>query len=599
MPYCNDMDKGLNVTLCESKQTTSRSFFTRKFTKLLKGEKQMNVKTCASSDVNNWENIDFKQAKIYVKKLQMRIVKAQKEKKYGKVKSLQWILTHSFYAKALAIKRVTENKGKNTAGVDNELWLTPESKFKAIKKLKRNGYNPQPLRRVYIPKSNGKMRPLSIPTMTDRAMQALYKLALEPVAETTADINSYGFRPERSAHDAISQCFILLGIPSGAKWVLEGDIKGCFDNISHEWILNNIPMDKEILNKFLKSGFIETGRLFPTEQGTPQGGVISPVICNMVLDGIEKILKAKFYTTTRNHKSYSPKVNFVRYADDFIITGESKEILEEKVLPIVKEFMIERGLTLSEEKTVITHIDDGFDFLGFNVRKYNGKLLIKPSKKNIKSFLDKIRKIVEENPTIKQETLIQMLNPIIRGWTEYHKYTVSKVAFSKVDHEIFLILWRWIKRRHPKKGKHWMVKKYFHTVGNRLWTFSVLRKDKAFNGNEQMYTRLLCAADTKITRFVKVKSEANPYDEEWQTYFEERKTDKMLRSLKGRRILTYLFKSQKGICPICSEKITVETDFKVHEITENNRTVKFMLHPECHRKLHLNEKSVNVPAIVK
>ena len=232
--------------------------------------------------------------------------------------------------------------------------------------------------------------------MKDRAMQALYKLALEPVAETTADPNSYGFRKGRSTHDAIAECFITLGIPNGAKWILEGDIKGCFDNISHEWIMENIPMDKEILRKFLKSGFIETGKLFPTEQGTPQGGVISPTICNMVLDGLEPILRKKFYNTNRNGKSYSPKVNYVRYADDFIITGRSKEILENEVLPIVREFMAERGLRLSEEKTVITHIDDGFDLLGFNVRKYKGKLLIKPSKKNMKAFIAKIRNTIKD-----------------------------------------------------------------------------------------------------------------------------------------------------------------------------------------------------------
>ncbi len=184
----------------------------------------------------------------------MRIVKAQQEGHYSKVKTLQWLLTHSFYAKALAVKRVTSNRGKNTAGVDHELWLTPEAKFKAISKLKRRGYRPQPLKRVYIPKKNGKLRPLSIPTMTDRAMQTLYKFALEPLAETYGDPNSYGFRIGRSTHDAIEQCFADLNKGKSPQWILEGDIKGCFDHISHEWLMENIPMDTQVLQKWLKCG---------------------------------------------------------------------------------------------------------------------------------------------------------------------------------------------------------------------------------------------------------------------------------------------------------------------------------------------------------
>ena len=204
----------------------------------------MNEKSCAPTcKVEDWASIDWNKARAYVKKLQMRIVKAQQEGHYSKVKTLQWLLTHSFYAKALAVKRVTSNRGKNTAGVDHELWLTPEAKFKAINKLKRRGYRPQPLKRVYIPKKNGKLRPLSIPTMTDRAMQTLYKFALEPLAETYGDLDSYGFRIGRSTHDAIEQCFADLNKGKSPQWILEGDIKGCFDHISHEWLMENIPMD--------------------------------------------------------------------------------------------------------------------------------------------------------------------------------------------------------------------------------------------------------------------------------------------------------------------------------------------------------------------
>ena len=231
----------------------------------------MNGKPCAPSNkAQDWESIDWNKAHAYVKKLQMRIVKAQKEGHYSKVKSLQWLLTHSFYAKAMAVKRVTSNAGKNTSGVDHELWLTPQAKFRAISKLNRRGYTPQPLKRHYIPKKNGKMRPLSIPTLTDRAMQTLYKFSVEPIAETYADPNSYGFRIGRSTHDAIAQCFNDLGKTDSPQWILEGDIKGCFDHISHEWLLENIPMDTQVLEKWLKCGFVETQRLFPTEEGTPR-----------------------------------------------------------------------------------------------------------------------------------------------------------------------------------------------------------------------------------------------------------------------------------------------------------------------------------------
>ena len=355
----------------------------------------MDRKLCASSDcASAWSEIDWATAERYVKKLQARIVKAQKEGRVGKVKALQRLLTTSFYAKALAVKRVTENTGKRTSGGDKELWTTPKMKYEAISRLKRRGYHPKPLKRIYIPKKNGKKRPLSIPTMTDRAMQTLYRFALEPLAEISADPCSYGFRTGRCPQDAIEQCFHDLAKSRSPKWVLEGDIKGCFDHISHDWILEHIPMDKQILHKWLKSGYIETRRLFPTEEGAPQGSPISPTICNMVLDGLQAILKKKFHQVRRDGKNYSPIVNYVRFADDFIITGENRELLQEQVLPIVRDFMAERGLQLSEAKTVITHIDEGFDFLGCNIRKYNGKLLIKPSKKNLKGILDKIRSAI-------------------------------------------------------------------------------------------------------------------------------------------------------------------------------------------------------------
>lgn len=546
----------------------------------------MNGQPCASPGIATcWEAIDWQKALAYVKKLQVRIVKAQKEGHYSKVKSLQWLLTHSFYAKALAVKRVTSNQGKRTSGVDHELWLTPQAKWSAISKLNRRGYHPQPLRRHYIRKKNGKMRPLGIPTMTDRAMQTLYKFSLEPIAETYADPNSYGFRIGRSTHDAIEQCFTDLNKGKSPEWILEGDIKGCFDHISHQWLLENIPMDTQILEKWLKCGFVETGKLFPTDEGTPQGGTISPTLMNMTLDGLERLLQERLPTRQKvNGRTHFNKLNFVRYADDFIITGESPEFLRDKVLPIVKEFLTERGLQLSEEKTVITHIEDGFDFLGKNIRKYNGKLLIKPSKTSVKSFLAKVRSIIKGNKSTKQETLIRKLNPVIRGWVNNQRYVVSSKVFSRVDYEIYKCLWQWAKRRHKKKSHKWIAQKYWHHIGSRQWTFSVPYENQRAEG-EPLYCKLEYATDTKIIRFKKIVAEANPFDEYWTDYFEEREGEKLLNSTKGREKLLTIWRRQHRRCPVCGDLITSETGFEVYASAGKN-SQKIMVHKECHKEIH-------------
>jgi RNA-directed DNA polymerase len=308
--------------------------------------------------------------------------------KWGKVKARPRLLTHSYSGKALAVRRVTENNGAATPGVDKVIWDTPQKKAQAVARLQQRGYHPQPLRRVSIPKRNGKKRPLGIPCMRCRAMQALYLLALDPIAEATADRQSYGFRRERSTADAMQKCFLILSRKYSPQWVLEGDIKGCFDAISHTWLLTHIPMEKAMLQKWLKAGYMEKHVLYPTEAGTPQGGICSPVLANMALDGLEARLREKF--PERANHSYKGKVSLIRYADDFIITGETKELLESEVKPLVEQFMRERGLELSSEKTVITHIENGFDFLGQNVRKYQGKLLIKPSKDNVQELLARL-----------------------------------------------------------------------------------------------------------------------------------------------------------------------------------------------------------------
>lgn len=549
----------------------------------------------------DWHSINWKQVNENVRRLQARIVKATKAGKWHRVHSLQYLLTHSFSGKALAVRRVTENQGKNTPGVDRITWNDPTKKWNAIHTLKRHGYQPRPLRRVYIPKSNGKMRPLGIPTMKDRAMQALYLLALDPIAETQADPNSYGFRKGRSCTDAMEQCRIALAPSRCAEWILEGDIKSCFDKISHEWLMDNIPTDKVILQKWLKAGYMDKSVFYQTTDGTPQGGIISPVLANMALDGLETILRQKYRPRTHSHKagqSQIKRVNLVRYADDFIITGISKELLENEIKPLVAAFLRERGLELSEEKTSITHIEDGFDFLGQNVRKYDGKFLIKPSHKNVKAFLADIRQVIKANNGATAYALITLLNPKIRGWANFHRHVVSHETFVSADSMIFKALWRWARRRHPNKNRWWIKDKYFGTHGKQRWRFFGERKDSQGKKDKN----LLCLASaTPIKRHTKIKGDCNPYDPTWEIYLEERLGVKTEDNLRGKRMLAYLWCEQNGICPVCSQPITKMTGWHNHHIVyktlggTDNADNRLLVHPNCHTQIHAKGLSVTKP----
>jgi RNA-directed DNA polymerase len=470
----------------------------------------------ASSASTIWVNLNWVKIEKDVYRLQMRIAKARRQNKYGRVKSLQWLLTHSLSAKLLAVKRVLSSKGAKTAGVDGKLYHGNGVKFSLAMSLRQRGYKAKPLKRVYIPKSNGKKRPLGIPTLYDRAMQALYLLALEPISEIQADVNSYGFRPKRSTADAIEQAFRVLCNPNSAVWILEGDIKSCFDKISHNWLLDNVLLDKRILKQWLRAGYIEKQTLFPTSEGTPQGGIISPVLANLALDGLEKAIQG----IGKDKRRAKDKVHLVRYADDFIISGASKEVLKDEVMPIIVNFLKDRGLTLSDEKTTITHIDKGFDFLGFNIRKYQGKLLIKPSKEGIKSFLGKIRAVIKTNKAAKTSELIGQLNPKIRGWAYYYRYSVAKEIFAYVDDCIYRCISQWTRRRHNNKSIAWIRNKYFCRKGMDSWVFYGTQISK--DGKKQE-VHLVNASTIPVGRHIKVKQEARLYDPNYTRYFAERK----------------------------------------------------------------------------
>jgi RNA-directed DNA polymerase len=533
--------------------------------------------------------------------MQIRLTKATQAGDWRRVKALQRWLTHSFCAKALAVKRVTENQGKRTAGVDRELWDSPQQKFAAIAQLEKQGYRPRPLRRVYIPKSNGKMRPLGIPTMKDRAMQALHLLALDPVLETVSDPNSYGFRKDRSTADAMSQLFVKLSMKVSAEWVLDADIEGFFDNINHDWLLDNVRMDKSILRKWLKSGVLDRAKLLATTNGTPQGGIISPALANWTLNGLESELIKHLKTKLGATKVKCLKVGVIRYADDFVITGDSKELLENEIRPWLVAFLEARGLRLAEAKTKTVHINEGFDFLGWNFRKYSGKMLIKPAQKNVKTFYEKVRDVIGNGLGLKQEELIGLLNPILRGWAQYHSPVVAKETFARLDWLLFWRLMRWTKRRHPKAKADWIRRKYWHSVGNRRWVFaSKVNKEDGSKGLKELYS----LASTPIERHVKIKGAYHPYDPSYEMYGETLRQKRMVNKMRYRREWVKLYIEQQGKCALCGCEMDIDTGWHDHHIVPRanggsdclgNRV---LLHPNCHSQVHSLGLKVVKPASV-
>src|SRR3954447_5163129 len=541
----------------------------------------------------DWHSIEWRKVWRTVRRLQARIVKAVAEGRWNKVKALVYLLTRSFSGRALAILRVVNNSGAKTPGVDGILWNTPEAKSAAFNTLRRYGYRPQPLRRVYIPKSNGKVRGLGIPTMTDRAMQALHLLGLDPIAESHADGHSYGFRRERRCADALAQTHVLLSHHHGPEWILEGDIKACFDRISHEWLLTHVPMDRRLLGQWLKAGFLEKHADFATTEGTPQGGSSSPALANWTLDGLQRLLTEHFASTPKGQGK--SKVHLVRYADDFLITGTSEELLRDQVQPLVAHFLKKRGLELSHEKTRITHVEEGFDFLGQNVRRYHGgKVLTKPSSQSVKAFLSKIQETIDSSGSLTAGELIRRLNQQIKGWTMYHRYAASKRTFTYVDHRIFQMVWRWCRRRHPKKGRRWIRTSYFPPDGHRHWVFTGTLWDRKGQGRP---TQLMAAAKVKIIRYVKIRSAVNPYDPEWELYLEARWSWQLTQTRTGRRRIESFWKKQKGRCVVCGQPLRLaEEDYQIHhriQRTQGGRdTAENMelLHVNCHRQIHVQER---------
>lgn len=545
-----------------------------------------------------WKDINWRKAERCVFKLSKRIFKASQRGDVKLVHKLQRLLLKSWYAKLIAVRRVSQdNQGKKTAGVDGIKSLTPKQRMALVNNLKP-GNKSKPTRRVWIPKPNtDEKRPLGIPTMYERALQALVKLALEPEWEAKFEPNSYGFRPARSAHDAIGA--IYISINKKPKYVLDADISKCFDKINHQKLLTKLqtyPKLRQQIKAWLKSGVMDGKNLFPTNEGTPQGGVISPLLANIALHGMEERVKQYAKTLKGNKSKNEQALTLIRYADDFVILHEDLKVIKE-CQEIIKQWLAEMGLELKPSKTRISHTletyDDyvGFDFLGFNIRQYQvGKhhgaksskgvklgfqTLIKPSAEKVKSHLKKLGEVVNSQKSSPQDALIKRLNPIIRGWSNYYSSVVSSKTFTDCDYYFFEKLKRWAYRRHPMKNKTWIMRKYWHTEGKDNWVFSTRGGKNPF--------KLARHLDTKIVRYVKVKGDKSPYDGDL-IYWSSR----MGKHPEMPPEKAILLKRQQGRCAYCGlyfqDGDILETDHIIPKSKggKNNRDNKQLLHRHCH-----------------
>lgn len=544
----------------------------------------------------NWSAVAWQKVNKNVTNLRQRIYRAAKQGDLKKVRSLQRLMLRSYSNRLQAVRRVTQiNAGKKTPGVDKLIIKTPEARGKFADALKQyEVWKAQPVRRVYIPKANGKKRPLGIPVMTDRAIQAMVKNALEPYWETKFEGSSYGFRPGRGCHDAIEAIYNSArgDARSRKKYVLDADIKGAFDNISHAYLLKtigNFPA-RELVKQWLKAGYVELGELHLVNSGTPQGGVISPLLANVALHGMEEALNIKWrYRRDRDVFELQSRRALVRYADDFVVFTETEEDAEE-CRRILTGWLAERGLQFSEEKTQTVSLKDGFNFLGFNVRRYEVKdrrsslkLLIKPSKESVQQYRDNLKAEWKKLLGHDVGRVIKVLNSKIRGWGNYFRIGVSAEVFESLDHWMLIRCLRWARRTHPTKSLKWIRRKYFKVGfehGNKSWR---LLRDKEHGGE------LLEISSIKIQRHVMVKGTHSPDNPALSGYWKTRRSKEIKALPKGKRTLAM---RQQGKCPQCGDWLLNKEELHVHHKVPRSKggSDKYdnleLVHLYCHQQVH-------------